>query len=408
MTLAPASIAHPFASIPVLTMASVAPPLPDVRLSFGPMLIGVFFNMILYGVSSSYRSGTFTNIVIGLTRVSCRPDDDLCPNVQEVSLWVGWDAIWMKLFLSYLFVVETANTGMDMGIIYEPLILHYGILSREKHPSTFQPVRFRIFFAVMQLKPCYFRLAVFMAQPLCVVRLSGGLLSSGLTRRQVLISMPVQLFFAWRIRQLTKAVWLPVLIALLALSSFAGGLWTSVEIQILRLFAKKPLLHHPALVWFLTSCVADVLITVTLVITLSRKKTGFTATDSVLDRIIRMTIQTGAATALFSILDVVCFMVLPHYAVNFIWDLALSKLYSNCLLSTLNARAKLNSASHGSTYQQHQPRGYVISPRGSGKDSFLDAQAKSGFPNDPLEYGIRMTKVVERMQDPLPGSTADA
>ncbi|CAK5266948.1 unnamed protein product [Mycena citricolor] len=350
MTLAPASIAHPFASIPVLTMASVAPPLPDVRLSFGPMLIGVFFNMILYGMMTYVQ--TYKK-----------------------------DAIWMKLFLSYLFVVETANTGMDMGIIYEPLILHYG-----ETPKYF-PTR-----EIPHFPCCDAAEAMLFPPP----SLYGP------------AALCLQLFFAWRIRQLTKAVWLPVLIALLALSSFAGGLWTSVEIQILRLFAKKPLLHHPALVWFLTSCVADVLITVTLVITLSRKKTGFTATDSVLDRIIRMTIQTGAATALFSILDVVCFMVLPHYAVNFIWDLALSKLYSNCLLSTLNARAKLNSASHGSTYQQHQPRGYVISPRGSGKDSFLDAQAESGFPNDPLEYGIRMTKVVERMQDPLPGSTADA
>ena len=30
---------------------------------------------------------------------------------------------------------------------------------------------------------------------------------------------------------------------------------------------------------------------------------------------------------------------------NFIWDLALTKLYSNCLLSTLNARTELKESS---------------------------------------------------------------
>ncbi|KAJ7663209.1 hypothetical protein DFH06DRAFT_1324686 [Mycena polygramma] len=62
-------------------------------------------------------------------------------------------------------------------------------------------------------------------------------------------------------------------------------------VAILKQFAKKPLLHTPALVWFLTSCAADVLITTSLVITLARKKTGFTATDSVVDKIIRSAIR---------------------------------------------------------------------------------------------------------------------
>lgn len=37
---------------------------------------------------------------------------------------------------------------------------------------------------------------------------------------------------------------------------------------------------------------------------------------------------------------------------NFIWDLALSKLYANCLLSTLNARASLNDFTMNSSAQR--------------------------------------------------------
>lgn len=45
----------------------------------------------------------------------------------------------------------------------------------------------------------------------------------------------------------------------------AGGFITGVKVAILKLFALKPELHWPALLWLLTSCVADLLITATLV-----------------------------------------------------------------------------------------------------------------------------------------------
>ncbi|KAJ7080165.1 hypothetical protein B0H15DRAFT_857129 [Mycena belliarum] len=254
------------------------PPLPNVQLSYGPMLIGVFFNMILYGV------------FIG----------------QALTYYKSYhqDGARMRYFVLYLFVLETLNTGFDMAMMYQPLILEYG------------------------QKPNYFPV-VFITEPMIVV----------------LVSTPIQMFFAWRIWSITKMVLVPVIICIFSVAALAGGLWTAGSIGIIKQFSHKPELHDPALLWFLASCVADVLITVSLVMTLSHRKTGFVATDSVIDKIIRSTIQTGFVTAVFSILDVICFMVFPYYAVNFVWDLALSKLYSNALLSTLNARAHLNAIS---------------------------------------------------------------
>ncbi|KAJ7741757.1 hypothetical protein DFH07DRAFT_51197 [Mycena maculata] len=348
-------------------MATPAPALPNVQLLYGPMIIGVFFNMILYGV------------LVG----------------QMLAYYQVYkkDALWMRLFVAFLFFVETCNTALDMSMMYQPLILEYG------HKPVFFPSVFMARMWLLLPPPwCLITHPRYLSEPLCVV----------------LISMPIQLFFAWRIHQLTNSLWIPLVISIFALGSFAGGIWTATMVQILREFAKKPLLHNSALLWFLASCVADVLITISLVMTLTKKKTGFVATDSVLDKIIRTTIQTGMVTAIFSILDVVCFMALPHYAVNFVWDLALSKLYSNCLMSTLNARQKLNSASHASTFQQ---RNVVLSPSrggsggGSGKqESFLDSSPgpmgsvtyDGGAEAPDLEYGIHMTKIVERMKDPVP------
>jgi hypothetical protein len=84
----------------------------------------------------------------------------------------------------------------------------------------------------------------------------------------------------------------------------AGGVWTSVKIVMVKVFARKPELHPPALLWFSASCVVDVLITASLVRSLvrlppdcrkcvneitiqSQRKTGFTDTDGAIDRIIR-------------------------------------------------------------------------------------------------------------------------
>ncbi|KAJ7501201.1 hypothetical protein B0H11DRAFT_756159 [Mycena galericulata] len=245
--------------------------LPNVQLLYGPMLVGVCFNMILYGVLVTQM----------LTYHQSRKRDTL----------------WLRILVTFLFCVETANTVLDMAMMYQPLILEYGQ----------QPVFFP---------------TVLVAQPLSVV----------------LVSMPIQIFFAWRIYQLTTSLWIFLLVSVLALANFAGGLWTSIRIYVLKHVASKVLLHNSALLWLLSACAADVIITLSLVITLKRKKTGFRDTDSVVDKIIRATIQTGLITALFSIFDVVCFTAFPGDTINFIWDIALSNLYANCLLSTLNAR----------------------------------------------------------------------
>lgn len=222
-----------------------------------------------------------------------------------------------------------------------------------------------------------------------------------------MISTPIQLFFAYRIRLLSKSNWLAGIIAFFATVSLGGGAWSTVRIVKTKVFAHKPELHLPALVWLLSAVVSDVMITVVLVITLNKRRTGFIATDDAISKIIRMTVQTGLLTSLFAIGDVIFFMTLPHTAVNFVWDLALTKLYSNCLLSTLNTRAELKESSG--------PRQLSLSGNvGMDMREFnLPTQASPPFYelNTPkssegyqtrtpdLEHGITVTTVVETKGD---------
>ncbi|KAJ7267970.1 hypothetical protein C8J57DRAFT_1614259, partial [Mycena rebaudengoi] len=80
--------------------------------------------------------------------------------------------------------------------------------------------------------------------------------------------MPIQVFFAWRIYQLTKLIRIPIIISVFAMASFVGGIWTAAMVHILKQSAKKPLLHNSALLWFLAACVSDILITISFVWTL--------------------------------------------------------------------------------------------------------------------------------------------
>ncbi|KAJ3763781.1 hypothetical protein EV360DRAFT_65957 [Lentinula raphanica] len=244
------------------TCSGVAPKADtDIVPRFGPMLIGVFFNMILYGVLLNQMFFYYQTYKS--------------------------DTLWIKCLVTYLFIVETANTVFDILIMYQPLITEYGTEKAVKYFPT---------------------------QPIVVV----------------LVSMPIQCFFAWRILKITKSYLIPAIIVLLALTSATGGFITGIKLVILKVFIKKPELHWSALLWFLPSCVADILITVTLVQSLSKRKNGFSATNTMIDKLIRMTVQTGMIT-------------------NFIWDLALAKLYTNCLMSTLNARSSLLTTSRSST-----------------------------------------------------------
>ncbi|KAJ7744758.1 hypothetical protein DFH07DRAFT_963603 [Mycena maculata] len=266
-------------------------PLPNVQLSYGPMLIDVFANMILYGVlvgqMLTYHEG-------------CRKDPK-----------------WLRLFVLFLLVIETANTVLDMVMIYQPLILEYG------------------------QKPVFFP-TVFMARKIILYDPDSSIyLLPPEPLSVVLVSMPVQIFFGWRIYQLTACLWIPFVVFVFAMASFAGGLWTSIRICILKHIADKILLHNSKLLWLLSACGADIIITVSLVITLRGKKTGLPDADTIVDKVIRATIQTGMITYVSAFLPPT-----QRDAINFTWDIALSKLYTNCLMSTLNARQAFHLPRH--------------------------------------------------------------
>ncbi|THV04677.1 hypothetical protein K435DRAFT_158247 [Dendrothele bispora CBS 962.96] len=241
---------------------------PPISMIFGPMLVGVFLNCILYGVLS----------------------------VQTYKK----DNSRIKALVWYLYILETLNTGFDMGMMIEPLIVRYAT----ERAVTRVPI-------------------MLSADPIVTV----------------LISTPVQIFMAWRIKVISKSSLLMWIIIFFSICSFIGGVANTIAVTIINEFAHLHQFDGSVITWLGASAITDILITVSLVWSLWKARSHVRATDDAVSRIIRLTVQTGAITAVSAALDVILFITLPNTTVNFVWDFALSKLYTNALMSTLNARA---------------------------------------------------------------------
>ncbi|KAF9490595.1 hypothetical protein BDN71DRAFT_1592778 [Pleurotus eryngii] len=342
--------------------------MPGVGLLFGPMLIGVYLNTILYGVlvvQTFIYYQTYKN-----------------------------DKPWIRYLILYLFILETLNTGFDIGMMYEPLIVRYAT----PRATIVAPI-------------------MLSADPIATV----------------MISTPVQLFIAWRINIITKSRLTAGIVSFFSICAFIGGIATTISVTLIPEYARLHEFDGAVITWLASSAAADIVITSSLVISLYRRKTGVRATDDVINRIIRLSVQTGMITAISAAADVIIFVVVPNTTLNFVWDFALSKLYTNSLLSTLNARAgwnnltgsdqhnvlfgddhnntmirtmKSSERSKSSNPQKIVTGVYELEPHRSSaqSSSALDSSAKN---DGDLEHGVNITRIVHQFEDPLPTNKKD-
>jgi len=254
------------------------------------MLIGVVLNMMLYGA-------VVTQMFTYYQRYTN-------------------DSRWIRYFMLYLFIVETANVVVECGIIYDPLIIQYGKQA--------------------------------------AIAISPKLLPGD----SVLISIvaaPIQLFTVWRISVISGSFILPGVIALLSCGSFAAGMTVSVKVFLNPAFRDFETFTTEVIIWLVLSAVCDIVIAVGLTYALYTRKTGLGDVDGQINRIIRMTLETGALTAITALADVMLFLAFPRTTANFIVDFPLSALYTCSILAMLNSRErkKTPDAEQAHTAQMH-------------------------------------------------------
>ncbi|KAL1700895.1 hypothetical protein EV121DRAFT_294768 [Schizophyllum commune] len=136
--------------------------MPSAAESHGPVLMGTFLNVLLYGVSV----------------------------MQTYLYWNVYkrkDPLYLRLLVLFLFLADTAHTAFTMAYMYIALIIHYDDLPYLKHTTW-----------------------VFATEPALVGIIGGS----------------VQLFFSWRVRMLTGNVFLAGIIAALTVQTgIITSLW---------------------------------------------------------------------------------------------------------------------------------------------------------------------------------------
>ncbi|PCH39550.1 hypothetical protein WOLCODRAFT_141307 [Wolfiporia cocos MD-104 SS10] len=174
--------------------------------------------------------------------------------------------------------------------------------------------------------------------------------SAGLTIALTAITtICVHLFFSYRLIKLSKNYFITIPMVLLAFCRLTSALATSAEL--IRLGSFFEFYTHYR--WLFTlglvlSTALDVMITTSLCTYLRKSRRGGSGRlDHILDSMTLYTVENGMITCVATVLSLVFWLVIPHALIYLGLHFAISKLYANSFLASMNARKLLRA--HNST-----------------------------------------------------------
>ncbi|KAL5512087.1 hypothetical protein ACEPAG_3608 [Sanghuangporus baumii] len=156
-----------------------------------------------------------------------------------------------------------------------------------------------------------------------------------------LASVPIQHFMAWRIMRFSKQVWLFVFISILSLGQGALACASATMGLLSPSIASHVKIIPVADAWLAMSVACDLSMTIILLYYLNRSRTGFKKTDSIIFRLSRITVESALPVSVLCILDLVFLTTMMNFNLHFMCAMPVGRLYTNTLLTTLNARESL-------------------------------------------------------------------
>ncbi|KAJ8083422.1 hypothetical protein AAF712_011876 [Marasmius tenuissimus] len=172
-----------------------------------------------------------------------------------------------------------------------------------------------------------------------------------------IVAFAVQTYFAYRIYLLSRSKIIPCLAFAVALTQLGGALATGIEAKIV---GRWSLVRDPtdvaAIFWLGGSAFGDIITACAMTYVLSKNDHGFKDTQDIIKRIMRLTIETGALTAVIAFLDLILFLVYPNRVYHVVCALVLAKLYSNSLLALYNSRIQIPNSRGSRDTPRHNQR----------------------------------------------------
>ncbi|KAI0633820.1 hypothetical protein C8Q77DRAFT_1218072 [Trametes polyzona] len=155
-------------------------------------------------------------------------------------------------------------------------------------------------------------------------------------------------FFALRLFKLSKGnYWITVPIALLAVARVGG-----IRLGSFHEFGQR--FRWVFTLGLVLSSVVDFLITGGLCYYLRRNRTGSGRFDHILDSVTLYTIENGLLTSVTTLVSLIFWLVKPHVLIYLGLHFAISKLYANSFLASMNARKILRAQSQSQSGSGHR------------------------------------------------------
>ncbi|KAI0085384.1 hypothetical protein BDY19DRAFT_896836, partial [Irpex rosettiformis] len=165
-----------------------------------------------------------------------------------------------------------------------------------------------------------------------------------------LASMVTQLFLGWRIYRLSKSKVVFGIVIALSVPSCLLAITCGIKAWIIKYSDKLSEINGLSTAWLVMQVTADTFITGTLGYLLVRFKTGSRRADSVINQLIRGSIQTGLFAGVFSIGDLITFIKVPDTNFYGMFAFSICQIYTNTLLDTLLSRRDIRQQLNG-TFQ---------------------------------------------------------
>ncbi|KAF7344436.1 hypothetical protein MSAN_01924800 [Mycena sanguinolenta] len=209
------------------------------------------------------------------------------------------DPAWIKAIVIVLFAVDTAHTIVGVYAAWDMCVANFN------NPDYLSRVNWSIPFTAV------------------AAGTSGAV---------------TQIFLIHRVFKLTNNKCVVVVLVTLSAGSLVSGWMAGIRAGIIGEVRKFNLINPLVTCWLTLLAAVDLLITAILSFVLSRSKTGFRRTDTIINRLIRGAIQTGLFAFVFALSDLISFRFAPNTTFYGLFAFPIGRIYTNTLLDTLNAR----------------------------------------------------------------------
>jgi len=164
---------------------------------------------------------------------------------------------------------------------------------------------------------------------------------------QGVIAFSAHLFYTYRIWRFSNGLWIvpcvtiPLTTVQLAMT-FVNNILTLIhkDIAYIQTIAWTVYTTHGVNVFL------DVFFVVAMIWLLKKERNSFSHTNSMIDRLIVLVVNTGLATAISTILTIIFVGALPNTFVYAFFNLLISPLYGNSVMANLNSRDYIRGQNH--------------------------------------------------------------